>query len=202
MIEKLVPFCVKPVFGLCNKWHNIKLFCRVTRHISNCLLFIFKCWEEFSLNCILRNSTLCIIYTIFSLPECGRILVKYSFLVEFGGQIYFSDRDLVVLSNLPQRPSTSQPSAFAFSENSFAPRAPRLWACWSAPSDCLAVLFLGNAIRSADAKLCRKWTSWDFRYWRELEKLAAHCAVLVQGQLDKVSRDVKSSHCLVCQRVL
>jgi len=61
---------------------------------------------------------------MFSLPECGRILAKYSFLVEFGGQIYLNDRDLVLLSHLqhPHHPGTL--SAFAFSENSFAPRAP------------------------------------------------------------------------------
>lgn len=52
MIEKPVPFRVKPIFGLHNKGRNIerRLFWRAARYISNFLLFIFKCWEAFSLN--------------------------------------------------------------------------------------------------------------------------------------------------------
>lgn len=56
---------------------------------------------------IIRIATLLNIQTIFSLPESGRILAKYLFLVQCRAQIYFSNRDLV-LSNLQHFPALRQ----------------------------------------------------------------------------------------------
>lgn len=122
MIEKPVPFCIKPIFGSHSKWHNIKLLWRVTRHIYNFVLFGFNCLEDFchKLNpLIFRNATICIIQTIFSFPESVRILVKYSFLVEFGGQIYIGNRDLALLSNLQHPLSPSQAQHFCIFREEF-----------------------------------------------------------------------------------
>lgn len=173
--------------------------CRATRYVFNFLLFIFNCWTELCLK-LKRTSSEMQQFGSLKLSSGFHSMAGFWSNTHLGLNLearFISETNPLMLSALYI--SQASPAPLRSPSKALHPELPLLQ-CGLMPPQLPGALV--SALRSADAKWFWKCCSRDFRYWRALENLAAHCAALVQGQLDKVSRDVKSSHCLVCHQVL